>query len=31
FSPKYWPDFNKDDIIKAINDYSKRKRTFGKR
>lgn len=31
FSPKYWPDFNKDDIQEAINDYSKRKRTFGKR
>ncbi|MCZ6886742.1 MAG: polyprenyl diphosphate synthase [Rickettsia endosymbiont of Ixodes persulcatus] len=31
FSPKYWPDFNKDDIQGAINDYSKRKRTFGKR
>ncbi|WP_016770147.1 polyprenyl diphosphate synthase [Rickettsia sibirica] len=31
FSPKYWPDFNKYDIQEAINDYSKRKRTFGKR
>lgn len=31
FSAKYWPDFNKDDIREAINDYSKRKRTFGKR
>ncbi|MCC8368730.1 MAG: di-trans,poly-cis-decaprenylcistransferase [Rickettsia endosymbiont of Oxypoda opaca] len=31
FSPKYWPDFNKDDIIETLNDYSKRKRTFGKR
>lgn len=31
FSQKYWPDFNKDDILSAINDYSKRKRTFGKR
>ena len=31
FSPKYWPDFNKGDIIEAINDYLKRKRTFGKR
>ncbi|AFB21152.1 polyprenyl diphosphate synthase [Rickettsia canadensis] len=31
FSSKYWPDFHKDDIQDAINDYSKRKRTFGKR
>ena len=31
FSQKYWPDFNKEDIINAIDDYSKRKRTFGKR
>ncbi|XVN40569.1 MAG: polyprenyl diphosphate synthase [Rickettsia endosymbiont of Argas persicus] len=31
FSVKYWPDFDKDDIITAIDDYSKRKRTFGKR
>lgn len=31
FSNKYWPDFNKDDIIAALNDYSDRKRTFGKR
>jgi len=31
FSSKYWPDFNKDDIHEAISDYSKRKRTFGKR
>jgi len=31
FSSKYWPDFNKDDIQEAINDYSTRKRTFGKR
>lgn len=31
FSAKYWPDFNKNDIYDAINDYSKRKRTFGKR
>jgi len=31
FSPKYWPDFNKNDIYDAIDDYSKRKRTFGKR
>lgn len=31
FSQKYWPDFNKEDILNAIDDYSKRKRTFGKR
>ena len=29
FSPKYWPDFTKEDLIEALNDYSHRKRTFG--
>lgn len=31
FSPKYWPDFTKEDLIEALNDYSNRKRTFGTR
>lgn len=31
FLPKYWPDFNKQDILEALNDYSKRKRNFGAR
>lgn len=31
FSPKYWPDFNKTDIMDALDDYSRRKRNFGKR
>ena len=26
----YWPDFRRDPLIKAIEDYSKRKRRFGK-
>lgn len=31
FTDKYWPDIHKDDIIAAIDNYSKRKRTFGTR
>jgi undecaprenyl diphosphate synthase len=31
FTPKYWPDFTKQDIIDALNDYAKRKRSFGGR
>ncbi|MCC8418013.1 MAG: di-trans,poly-cis-decaprenylcistransferase [Rickettsia endosymbiont of Bryobia graminum] len=31
FTDKYWPDINKDDIVAAIDNYSKRKRTFGTR
>ena len=30
FSRKMWPDFNKQDLIRAINSYKKRKRRFGK-
>ena len=30
FSKKLWPDFNKKDLNKAINDFKKRKRRFGK-
>lgn len=31
FLPKYWPDFDKQDLLEALDDYSKRKRTFGAR
>ncbi len=31
FSPKYWPEFDKNDLINAIEDYGARKRTFGAR
>jgi undecaprenyl diphosphate synthase len=31
FSPKYWPDFNETDLMRAIDEYSKRKRNFGVR
>lgn len=27
---KLWPDFRKDDLLKAIEDYSKRERRFGR-
>ncbi len=27
---KYWPEFEKEDLIKALEDYSKRERRFGK-
>lgn len=29
FSPKFWPDFNKEDLFEAIIDYQKRERRFG--
>lgn len=29
FSKKYWPEFSKEDLVEAVNDYSKRKRNFG--
>jgi len=29
FTEKLWPDFTKDDFIKALEDYSKRERRFG--
>lgn len=31
FAKKYWPDFNKNDLIEALNDYKKRTRNFGTR
>ncbi|MCL4372070.1 polyprenyl diphosphate synthase [Candidatus Marsarchaeota archaeon] len=30
FSKKYWPDFTKKDLQKAISEYSRRKRRYGK-
>lgn len=30
FCPKYWPDFEKHDLQKAIDDYNRRERRFGK-
>ncbi len=30
FCPKLWPDFEKQDFLKAIEEYKKRKRRFGK-
>lgn len=31
FSKKLWPDFNEDDLVEALEDYSQRQRTFGSR
>lgn len=30
FTDKFWPDFNREDLYKAIYDYQKRERRFGK-
>ena len=30
FSPKFWPDFKKQDLLEAVLDYQKRERRFGK-
>ena len=30
FTSKLWPDFNKKDVIKALNDFKKRNRNYGK-
>ncbi len=30
FSPKFWPDFKKQDLLEAVADYQKRERRFGK-
>ncbi len=30
FTEKFWPDFDKEEYIKAINDYQQRERRFGK-
>ena len=29
FSNKYWPDFTKNDLDKALDDYFNRKRKYG--
>ena len=29
FSNKFWPDFNEEDLYKALYDYQKRERRFG--
>jgi len=29
FTPKYWPDFHKQDLLDAVSDYQKRDRRFG--
>ena len=29
FSQKYWPDFKRDDLAKAVEEYQKRERRFG--
>ncbi|MBW2992626.1 di-trans,poly-cis-decaprenylcistransferase [Candidatus Woesearchaeota archaeon] len=31
FCPKLWPEFEKEDLLEAIEDYSNRDRRFGKR
>ncbi|MGD9101321.1 MAG: undecaprenyl diphosphate synthase family protein, partial [Anaerolineae bacterium] len=28
-TPTYWPDFNQDELIKALEHYSQRERRFG--
>ena len=30
FTKQYWPDFNKKSLFKALKDYNKRDRRFGK-
>lgn len=30
FTPTFWPDFDKEELFKAINVYSKRERRFGR-
>jgi undecaprenyl diphosphate synthase len=30
FTPLYWPDFTKEELYKAIIDFQKRERRFGK-
>ena len=31
FSEKFWPEFNKSELLKAINNFNKRERRYGKR
>ena len=30
FTPKYWPDFTKEDFVAAIADFQARERRYGK-
>ena len=30
FTQKLWPDYRKDDLFEAVNDFQKRERRFGK-
>ncbi|MEO0290226.1 MAG: isoprenyl transferase [candidate division WOR-3 bacterium] len=30
FTEKYWPDFRREDFLKAIDEYTRRKRKFGR-
>ena len=30
FTPVYWPDFNREELLKALHEYSNRTRRFGK-
>ena len=30
FTQKLWPDYRKEDLIEAVNDFQKRERRFGK-
>ena len=30
FTPKYWPDFTKEDFVEAIADFQGRERRYGK-
>ena len=30
FIDKFWPEFEKEDFVKAVEDYSARSRRFGK-
>ncbi len=30
FTPTYWPDFDREELLKALTDYSQRTRRFGK-
>jgi undecaprenyl diphosphate synthase len=30
FSETHWPDFNREELVKAIDEYQRRERRFGK-
>jgi undecaprenyl diphosphate synthase len=30
FTPVYWPDFNNDELLKAVEYYQTKQRRFGK-